>query len=216
MRASRYGWTWPALAALGLASCGPDPMKLPNEPVDRAATCGIVAAAGARIAVTDVKSPLPLAEHGRIVDYALLAASASGEYDPQIAGAVSRRMQTLQDNVTGGEWQPLIAACKAAFPAAEKQDASLPEDRFEAQLQCNELAQFMTQALAGQASSYRNEIADYRHLRERLNDAVARPLNAKAGPKVSDQQKLRHRALADASRLGAPIAVLSRCLERFP
>jgi hypothetical protein len=73
----------------------------------------------------------------------------------------------------------------------------------------------MTQALTGQASSYRNEIADYRHLRERLNDAIAPALDAKAGPKVSDQQKLRRRALADASRLGAPLATLSRCLERF-
>jgi hypothetical protein len=216
MTTMRVNPTWLGLMAFGLTSCGPAPMALPDQPVDRAATCGIVAAAGARLAVTDLKSPLPLAEHGRIVDYALLAASASGEYDPQIAGSVSRRMQAIQDQVTGGEWKPLAAACKAAFPAAEKQDAALPEDRFEAQLQCNELAQFMTQALAGQAGSYRNEIADYRHLRERLNDAVARPLNAKAGPKVGDQQKLRHRALADASRLGAPLAVLSRCLERFP
>jgi hypothetical protein len=166
--------------------------------------------------VTDVKSPLPLAEHGRIVDYALLAASASGQYDPGVAGAVSRRMQALQDRVTGGEWKPLAAACKAAYPLAEKQDVTLPEDKFEAQLQCNELAQFMTQALAGQAGDYRNEIADYRHLRERLNDSVARPLNDKAGPKVSDQQKVRHRAMAAASRLGAPVATLSRCLERFP
>ena len=202
-------------AALLMASCGPEPLTLPEQPVDRAATCGIVAAAGARLAVTDLKAPLPLAEHGRIVDYALLAASAGGEYDPQIAGAVSQRMQTLQDHVTGGEWQPLTAACKAAYPAAEKQDVALPDDRFEAQLQCNELARFMTQALTSQASSYRNEIADYRHLRERLNDTIAPALDARAGPKVSDQQKLRRRALADASRLGAPLATLARCLERF-
>lgn len=204
------------VACLLLASCGPKPLTLPDQPVDRAATCGVVAAAGARLAVTDMKAPLPLAEHGRIVDYALLAASASGEYDPQIAGAVSQRMQTLQDRVTGGEWQPLSAACKAAYPAAEKQDVSLPADDFEAQLQCNELARFMTQALSGQASSYRNEIADYRHLHERLNDRIAPALNAKAGPEIMDQRKLRHRALADASRLGAPLATLSRCLERFP
>ncbi len=201
--------------SLLLASCGPDRMTLPSQPVDRAATCGIVAAAGARLAVTDPKAPLPLAEHGRIVHYALLAASESGEYDPEIAGAVSRRMQSLQDRVTSGEWKPLGAACKAAFPAAEKQDVTLPEDRFDAQFQCNELAQFMTQALAGQASSFRNEIADYRHLRERLNDAIAPVLNARAGSKVSDQQRLRHRALADASRLGAPVATMKLCVDRF-
>ena len=204
------------LACLLLASCGPKALTLPEQPVDRAATCGIVAAAGARLAVTDVSAPLPLAEHGRIVGYALLAASASGQYDQQIAGAVSQRMQSLQDRVTSGEWQPLTAECKTAYPAAEKQDVTLPEDKFEAQLQCNELARFMAQALTGQAGSYRNEIADYRHLHERLNDRIAAALNAKAGPKVGDQQKLRHRALAVASRLGAPIATLSRCLERFP
>ncbi|MGZ8997325.1 MAG: hypothetical protein ACXW2T_00570 [Allosphingosinicella sp.] len=202
-------------ASMLLASCGPEPLTLPDQPVDRAATCGIVAAAQARLAVTDVSAPLPLAEHGRIVDYALLAATASGEYDTQIAGAVSQRMQTLQNHVTSGEWQPLAASCKAAYPAAEKQDVTLPEDEFDAQLQCNELARFMSAALSGQASSYRNEIADYRHLHERLNDRIAPALNAKAGTEVSDQRKLRHRALADASRLGAPIATLSRCLERF-
>lgn len=203
-------------AALLLASCGPEPLTLPDQPTDRAATCGIVAAAGARLAVTDVSAPLPLAEHGRIVHYALLAATANGEYDTESAGAVSRRMQSLQAQVTAGEWQPLSAACKAAYPAAEKLDIALPEDKFEAQIQCNELARFMTEALSGQASSYRNEIADYRHLHERLNDRIAPALNAKAGPEIGDQRKLRHRALAEASRLGAPIATLSRCLERFP
>jgi hypothetical protein len=147
------------IACLLLAACGSTALALPDKPVDRAATCGIVAAAGARLAVTDVKSPLPLAEHGRIVDYALLAASASGEYDPAIAGAVSRRMQDLQDKVTEGEWKPLAAACKAAYPLAEKQDVALPEDGFERALQCNELAQYMGQALAGQASDYPNELA---------------------------------------------------------
>lgn len=203
-------------ASMLLASCGPQRLTLPDQPVDRAATCGIVAAAGARLAVTDVSAPLPLAEHGRIIHYALLAASSSGEYDTETAGAVSRRMQTLQNGVTGGEWQPLSAACKAAYPAAEKQDVILPEDEFEARIQCNELARFMNEALSGQASSYRNEIADYRHLYERLNDRIAPALNAKAGSEISDQRKLRHRALAHASRLGAPIATLSRCLKRFP
>lgn len=203
-------------SSLLLASCGPQALTLPDQPTDRAATCGIVAAAGARLAVTDVSAPLPLADHGRIVHYALLAATESGEYDTESAGAVSRRMQSLQAQVTAGEWQPLAAACKTAYPAAEKQDVALPEDKFEAQIQCNELARFMTEALSGQASSYRNEIADYRHLHERLNDRIAPALNAKAGPEISDQRKLRHRALADASRLGAPIATLSRCLERFP
>jgi predicted small lipoprotein YifL len=206
------------LAALApsLAACGSKPLALPEQPVDRAATCGVVAAAEARLAVTDVKSPLPLAAHGRIVDHALLAASEGGEYDPETANAVSRRMLAIQDRVTGGDWQALSPACKAAYPVAEKTDIVLPEERFAAQLQCNELAQFLGKALAAQESDYRNELASWRHLHDRLNDAIAPGLTAKAGPDLKAQLKARHKALAEASRLGAPTAIMARCLERFP
>src|SRR4051812_9519700 len=47
--------------AIGLlAACsGNKPLALPSDPVDRAATCAVVAAAEARVAVKNINDPLP-------------------------------------------------------------------------------------------------------------------------------------------------------------
>ena len=49
-----------AVLAPILYSCGPATPELPEAPVDRAATCGIVAAAAGRARTKDVSAPLPL------------------------------------------------------------------------------------------------------------------------------------------------------------
>jgi hypothetical protein len=201
-------------AAMLLAACGAKTLALPEQPVDRAATCGVVAAAGGRLA-TDIKAALPLETHGRIVHYALLAASAGGTFSPEAAGTVSRRMSELQERVTGGKWQNLAPLCQAAYPAAEKIDVALPESGAEAQLQCNELADFLVTALQSQETSYGNEIGAYRKLRIKLNDAIAPALRARAGSNLEAQQKERRTALAAAAGLGTPTAVMARCIERF-
>jgi hypothetical protein len=205
----------PLVFALLLAGCGSKPLALPDQPLDRAATCGIVAAAEARAATAQVNAPLPLAAHGRIVHYALLAGSEGGDFSPETAGQVSLRMSALQDRVTQGKWQALIPACKSAYPDAEKQSVALPEDRFAAQLQCSELAQFLVRALEAQKSSYVNELRSYSDLRSKLNDAIAPGLRAEAGSDFETQQKKRHEALSAAAHLGPPTAVMASCLERF-
>jgi hypothetical protein len=203
-------------AALLLASCGPGAVALPEQPVDRAATCGVAAASEARLATADVKAQLPLAAHGRIVHYALLAASEGGEFSAETANTISRRMSELFEPVTGGNWKALPDACRAAYPLAEKKDVTLPEDRFAAQLQCSELAEFLLTALKSQGGTYGNEIAGWRGMRTRLNDAVAPALNASAGREWADQQRARRRALAEAALLGTPTAVMTACSARFP
>ena len=49
---------WLATALL-VASCGPKTLALPDQPVDRAATCGVVAAAQARAGTANIKADLP-------------------------------------------------------------------------------------------------------------------------------------------------------------
>jgi hypothetical protein len=203
-------------AALCVAGCGPKAVVLPEQPVDRAATCGVAAAAEARLATTDLQAQLPLAVHGRIVHYALLAASEGGEFSAETANTVSQRMAKLFEPVTGGKWQALPDACRAAYPIAEKRDVTLPEDRFAAQLQCSELAEFLLTALKSQGGTYGNEIARWRGMRTRLNDAIAPGLSASAGSEWADQQKARRRALAEAAQLGTPTAVMAACHGRFP
>ena len=204
-----------ALLPLILAGCGSKPLELPADPVDRAATCAVVAAAAARTAVTDVKAPLPLAAQGKIFHYALLAASGGGAFEAETANRVNKRMRELEAGITGGKWQDLVPACDAAFPAIAKTGVALPSDRFEAQIACEELAEFTSVALEGSERDFGNELAAYRRMRSELNDAIAPGLRASAGASSEAQSRERDRALAAAAALGSPIPVLDKCRERF-
>ncbi len=202
-------------AALLLAGCGPKSLTLPADPVDRAATCGVVAAASARTSVADIKAPLPLAAQGKIVHYALLAASTGETFEAETANRVNQRMRALQESITGGKWQDLAPACDSAFPTAGKTEIALPENRLDAQLACEELAEFASVALEGEEVHYGNELAAYRRMRSELNDAMGPGLRARAGAGLEAQARERKRALAAAAKLGSPIAALDKCAERF-
>ncbi|HEX8062745.1 MAG TPA: hypothetical protein VF535_05970 [Allosphingosinicella sp.] len=205
----------PALVAILVSGCGPKPLQLPADPVDRAATCGVVAAAAARTAVADVKAPLPLAAQGKIFHYALLTASEGRTFEPETANRVNKRMRELEAGITSGKWQDLVPACDSAFPVSAKSDPALPSGRFEAQIVCEELAEFASIALEGSERDFGNELAGYRRMRTELNDAIAPGLRAKAGSSSEAQGRERDRALAAAAALGSPIAVLDKCRERF-
>jgi hypothetical protein len=204
------------VCALPLASCaGSEAHTLPADPVDRAATCAVVAAAAARTAVADVQAPLPLAAQGKIFHHALIAASEGGEFDAETANRVNKRMRELEAGITGGKWQGLVPACDSAFPATAKSDVTLPAGRFEAQIACEELAEFASVALEGSERDFGNELAAYRRMRTELNDAIGPGLRAKAGPGSEAQARERDRALAAAAASGSPIPVLDKCRERF-
>jgi hypothetical protein len=202
--------------AFALASCGgPKALTLPADPVDRAATCGIVAAAEARSGATaDFNQSLPIAAQGRIVHYALLGASADGHFSAETANAISHRMSALQAEVTNGKWQDLAPACRAAFPAASA-EAGLPDDRLDAQLGCSELAQFTATALEADKAHYGPQLAEYRRLRTRLSDRLGPALRGRAGPDLTAQRKAGDKALAGIAQHGSPVAVLDLCLKKF-
>jgi hypothetical protein len=201
--------------ALTLSACGSKALELPADPVDRAATCGVVAAAAARTAVPDIKAPLPLAAQGKIFHYALLAASQGEAFEAETANRVNKRMRELEAGITGGKWQDLVPACDSAFPVTAKTEVSLPSGRFEAQIACEELAEFTSVALEGSEKDFGNELAAYRRMRTELNDAIAPALRARAGSSTEAQSRERNRALAAAAALGSPIPVLDQCRERF-
>jgi hypothetical protein len=210
----------PVLALLGLAmavaSCGgPKPLTLPTEPVDRAATCAVVAAAAARGATADIKASLPIEAEGRILHYALLAGSADGRFSSETAGAVFKRMRALEPDVTGGKWEALVPACKAAFPDAEKTDVTLPKDRLDAGLGCSALAQFTATALEAAKAQYAQQIAAYRRLRGRLSDRIGSDLRARAGRSLDAQRRAEGEAMAKIAHAGPPVAVLAECERRF-
>jgi hypothetical protein len=201
--------------ALILSACGPKALELPGDPVDRAATCAVVAAAAARVSVPDVKAPLPLAAQGKIFHYALIAASHGGTFEAETANRVNKRMRELEAGITGGKWEDLVPACDSAFPATAKTAVQLPSGRFEAQIACEELAEFTSVALEGAEKDFGNELAGYRRMRTELNDAIAPGLRARAGAGSEAQSRERDEALAAAAALGSPIPVLEKCRERF-
>jgi hypothetical protein len=203
-----------AATALSLAGCGgPKALALPSEPVDRAAACAVVAAAEARLGERDVHKSLPLPARGRIVHYALLAGSASGRFDAEAANAVNARMKALQDKVTSGKWQTLSQPCRDAFPAATNTAPELPKGQLDAELACEELAEFVATALDGQGSS--SDLTRYRTLRRALNNRLAPALRARVGGGFAAQQAEGRKALAKAAQLGTPTAVLDTCAKRF-
>lgn len=203
-----------AACAFLLASCGPKTLVLPEQPVDRAATCGSVAAATARAATADIKAPLSLEAIGRILHYPLLAGSAGESFSPDTAAAVQTRMSELQDGIVEGKWQELIPACRAAFPATATDQVALPADRFEAQLGCDELGDFIRSALEEQ-SEYDNELGEYRQLSNKLDPILGTGLRSRVGTDLGAQQEERRKALARIAKAGPPVAVMRECVSRF-
>lgn len=203
-----------ALSAFVLASCGKKTLTLPEDAIDRAATCGVVAAAGARLA-TNIQQVLPFEAQSEIMHHALIGASEGGEFSGETATRVSRRMSELEGGVTGGKWQELVPACKAAYPQTAKTEITLPTTRFDAQLGCNELADFMVTALAEQESDYGNELAEYRKLTRKLENPLVPGLRSRAGADLKAQQVVRRKAVAAFSSLGPPVVVLKQCIARF-
>ena len=197
-----------------LASCGPKALTLPEQPVDRAATCGVIAANSARLASQDVQAVLPFDAMGRIIHYPLLAGSTGGSFSSDVAVEVQSRMTELQDRISEGKWQELVPACRAAFPATAVEQVKLPTDVFEAQLGCVELGDFLSSALEKQPE-YGNELAEYRALGRKLEARLTAGLRSRVGPDLPARIEERHKALATIAETGPPVTVLRECLARF-
>jgi hypothetical protein len=199
--------TWIAASALLLSSCGAKALTLPDDPIDRAASCGVVAAVQARAATADVKAPLSFEAQGRVLHFALLGGSEGGSFSAQRAAAVNKRMSELQEPIIDGKWQELVPACNQAFPASVKERVALPESSRQAELGCDELGEFINKALARQSADYGNELGEL----ARFNRTVDRQI----GGQSRSQTEERRKALAAIVESGQPMAVMRQCMERF-
>jgi len=190
-------------------------LTLPAEPVQRAASCGVVATIAARAGTKDIKAPLTLEAQERVLHYALLAASEGKEFSSQTAAAVLKRMPEVEGQISGGKWQDLVGPCREAFPQAEVREPKLSAARTEAQLQCDELADFIVRALQRQGKAYADRLAHYEEVTRKLNLALGPGRRARAGSNLKAQQAERRSALAKVAKLGSPSAVMNQCVERF-
>jgi hypothetical protein len=200
-----------------LASCGPQSLALPDNPVDKAATCGVVETASARLAANSPRGDLPFDEQGRILHYGMLAASEGGSFSQATAAAVVKRMPELASAITSANFETLIKPCRKAYPATAKATADrLPSDPFEARLGCYELASFLNRSLQSQSQTHPDRLAEYSALRLRLDAAVGAALRQRGATTKTAQDALRAKAMAQIVTLGAPMAVMNACLARYP
>lgn len=205
------GWL---LLPLVLAGCGSREAGLPADPVARAATCGVVAAAEARQASGNVEAKLTLEQQGRILHYALLAGSEGGRLDKTRTAAVVNAMPGLGDKVTGGEWQKRVPECAAAYPATTARQVALPADPLQAQAGCHDLSDFFTTAMRASEADYLERMRAYDAMRRELDPKLGASLRAR-GLSQAAGEEARDKAVAALVQLGNPVAVLDQCVKLF-
>ena len=203
------------LLPLMLAACGEKQAGLPDDPIQRAATCGVVAAADARRQVASVDAKLSLEQQGHILHYALLAGAEGGRFNKDRSAAVVTAMPGLGDKVTGGKWERFVPECASAYPATKPVDTvALPTDALEAQAGCHELSNFMTTALRTQESNFVDRMRAYDAMERKLDERLGKTVKAR-GLDQAPAAEARAKAFAAVATLGPPTTVLDQCLKKF-
>ncbi|MBB5686169.1 hypothetical protein [Sphingobium boeckii] len=199
---------------LAITACGSKPLTLGETAVDKAATCGVVAAAAARTVATDIKAPLSVEARGQMLSYALLAGSEGTQFAPETTGAVIKRMPELADAVTDTNWEKLVAPCAQEFPIASASAPQLPTDPLVSALGCDQIGSFMRKALASDPL-YEEAQVRYGKLDAKMDGKVA-PLLASRGMASEDKAKAQKlTAMATFAKLGPPDKLMDACIARY-
>lgn len=204
------------LGAMVTASCGPQKLALPSDPVDRAATCAVVSAASSRASAPTVAGGLGFDAQTQIIHYAMLAGTDDQGLSAKRTAAVVARMNDLQGKITDGKWQKLAAPCDAAFPEVKKTTGiELPASKFDAELGCYAMGDFLTRTVQTTDSKGEEELAVYSKLHRQLDGPIGAGLKARGASRVAKTQALKDAALGQMTRLGAPSQVMKICTGRF-
>lgn len=204
---------WMILPLL-LAACGPKQAALPDDPIQRAATCGVIAAAQARQA-RGVDAKLTLEQQGHILHYALLAGAEGGTFDKGRSAAVVNAMPRLGESVTNGKWEPLVNDCATAYPPTRPvENVALPADPLTVQAGCHDLADFITTALRARENDFIDRMRAYDAMQRKLDQRMGATLKAH-GLNQAKANDARAKALAAVVVLGPPTAVLDQCVTKF-
>ena len=199
---------------LAMTACGSKPLTLGETAVDKAATCGVVAAAAGRKGSTDIKAPLSVEARGQMLSYALLAGSEGDKFAPETTGAVIKRMPEMADAVTDTNWEKLVAPCQQEFPTANASAPELPKDPLISAVGCDQITSFMRKALAGDPQYEETQIR-YGKLDAKLDGKVA-PLLAKNGMASEEKAKdQKMTAMATFAKLGPPDKLMDACIARY-
>lgn len=205
-----------AVAALALVSCGPRQLTLPGDPIDRAATCAVVSAADSRQHAPIGKGDLGFSAQTRILHYAMLAGSEDNGFSTGKASAVVTRMSELEADITKGKWQDLVVPCDSAYPEVKKTAGiELPKARFEAQLGCYALGDFLVKTVTTSDPGAQDQMSQLMEMRRKLDSSIGNGLKARDASKYEKTLELKQAALVRMTRLGAPAEVVKMCTKRF-
>lgn len=201
------------IAAL-LSSCGGAPAALPEATVERAATCGVVASAQARKVTANPQFPLTAAQRGAVLRPALLTGSEGDEFVLKRAAAVVDAMPALGEDLSEEDIAALAPQCARAYPPAPT-PVVLPDDPLTAAMGCDELGNFMRQALSVQAGDYKTELDKYYALNMALDPRLAPLLSRRGVNGVEASQAEARKAMGAIVKLGEPTAILDACSAKY-
>ncbi|KKC26884.1 hypothetical protein [Sphingomonas sp. SRS2] len=203
-------------SALMLSACGPKKLALPADPIDKAASCAVVSAAEARLRNPDTKGDLDFDAQTRIIHYAMLAGIEGEGFSTKNASAVVSRMSEVEADITNGKWQDLVAPCDQAFPEVKKTSGiALPEGRFDAQLGCYAMADFLVKTVTTTDPKAQDRFAAFQKMKRDLDGSIGATMKARGAGSYERTLDLKQGALVRMTRLGAPAEVMTMCTERF-
>lgn len=200
--------------SLLLSGCGAPTLALSDDPVTKAAQCGVVATSFARTAQADVKATLPFDARVRVLHYALFAATEGGGYDVSRAAAVLKTLPQVEREVTGGDWQALAPSCELAFSETTA-PSRLLTDPLQAELGCSMLAAYVEGALQSQESVYADSLQPIHAMRLALDGRIGAKLQGAGKGDVAQQKGPRDAAMHRIVRVGAAADTLKACVRRF-
>ena len=210
----QYPASLAAMSALLLAACsGAEKPVLPENPVERAAICAVVAELDERRQAGE--APLPFEAHEHVLHYALLAGSVGTSFAPETTDAVITRMKRIRPEIAESKWQKILPECRIAYSEAWTFNIELPKDRFESKLQCDELGKFLTRSLRRHHAEDPARAAAYNQMALKLDYRIQPGLRVRAGDAPEQQTAERRKALAAAAKLGRPTQVMEQCVQRY-
>jgi hypothetical protein len=202
------------ISALLLTSCsGAEKPVLPVQPVERAATCAVVAELDERRQAG--KAPLPFEAHEHVLHYALLAGAHGQSFSAETTNAVIKRMKEVRGEVTKSKWVKILPECRVAFAEAWTFNIELPKDRFDSKMQCDELGKFLARTLRKHHAEDPVRAAAYAKMASNLDYRLGPGLRVRAGAGLDEQAAVRREALAAAAKLGRPTQVMEQCIQRY-
>lgn len=193
-----------------LAACSNTEIKLPENPVERAATC--YAATITQISATE--GALTPEQANRSAQFAYLGAVSDGMAEPRKLPEVMQKAEAIRAEIKeAGNAADYQAACAKAYPSTVTGGfKNLPADDRSTRMICFTLS---TAAMQAYESSSVTPPVPTANLNAKLDAQLRDEINAKGDVNPAEIAGLAMRSMAKAVELGPMNEVLAACTTRY-